>query len=122
MSFCVYLFRLPLIRIVFSHYRHSVAVRTERSVFELRLLRGAGHVPADRIVVRRTDRIPGRHRAHIGVRLHFVQFAAGQVAVRHSCRDRFHAVATCLHAVHGTRTIETGTRRHPNLQKKKKTI
>lgn len=91
-----------------SHNRHCVAIRTERSVFEFRLLRGARHVPADRIVVRRVNQIPSRHRAHSGVRLHFVQSATGQVAVRHRGRHYIHVVPADLHRVHGTRPIETG--------------
>lgn len=91
-----------------SHNRHCVAIGVERGVFKFRLLRGAGHVPADRIVLRRADPIPGRHGAHAGVRLHLVQSAAGQVAVRHCGRHRFHAVPAHLHAVYGTRPIQTG--------------
>jgi len=93
---------------VLSHNRHCVAIRTERSVFEFRLLRGARHVPVDRTVIRRVDQIPSRHRAHVSVRLHLLQFATRQVAVRHRGRHRFHVVAAHLHRVHGTRPIETG--------------
>jgi len=93
---------------VLSHNRHRVAIRTERSVFEFRLLRGARHVPVDRTVVRRVDQIPSRHRAHVSVRLHLLQFATRQVAVRHRGRHHFHVVAAHLHRVHGTRPIETG--------------
>lgn len=93
-----------------SHNSHSVSVRTERSVLEFRLLRGARHVPVDRTVFRRTDQIPGRHRSHVGVRLHFVQFTAREAAVRHRVRHHFHVVAADIHPVHGTRTVQTGNR------------
>jgi len=91
-----------------SHNWHRVEVRTERSVFEFCLLRGAGHIPADRVVIRCADQVPGRHRAHAGVRLHLVQFTARQAPVRHSGRHDFHDVAAHIHSVHGTRHIETG--------------
>lgn len=87
---------------------HSVAVRIERSVFEFRFVRGARHFPVDRIVFRRPDPVPGRHRAHVGVRLHFVQLATGQIAVRHSGRHDIHVFATDLLPVHRTRSDETG--------------
>lgn len=96
-----------------SHNRHSVTVGTERSVFKFRLLRGAGHLLVDRVVVRRADQIPGRHGALVGVRLHLVQLAARQTAVRNRGRHGFHAFPANIHTVHGTRTVETGnSRRH----------
>lgn len=94
--------------VAISHNWHRVAIRIERSVFEFRLVRGAGHFLVDRIVFRRVDQIPSCHRAHLSIRVHFVQFATGQVAVRYRCRHHFHVVAANLHRVHGTRPIETG--------------
>lgn len=93
---------------VSSHNRHSVTVRVERSIPKFRVLRGAGHFPADRVVFRRADQIPSRHRTHVSVRLHFLQFTAGQVAVCHCGRHCFHVVAVNIHPVYGTRHIETG--------------
>lgn len=93
---------------VTSHNRHSVTVRIERSIPKFRVLRGAGHFPADRVVFRRADQIPSRHRAHVGVRLHFLQFAAGQVTVRYCGWHCFHVIAVDIHPVHGTRPIKTG--------------
>lgn len=92
----------------YSHNRHSVAVRTERSVLKFRLVRGTGHFPDDRIVFRFSDQITSRHRAHVGVRLHFLQFAAGQVAVRCCGRHHVHVVAVNIDSDHGKRTIKTG--------------
>jgi len=93
---------------VCSHNRHSVTVRIERSISKFRVLRGAGHVPADRIVFRRVDQIASRHCTHVSVRLHFLQFAASQVTVRHCGWYCFHVVAVDIHPVHGTGPIKTG--------------
>lgn len=96
---------------VSSHNRHSVTVRVERSIPKFRVLRGAGHFPADRVVFRRADQIPSRHRTHVSVRLHFLQLTAGQVAVCYCGRHHFHVVAVNIHPVYGTRHIKTGSQK-----------
>jgi len=93
---------------VSSHNWHSVALRIERSIPKFRVLRGVSHFPADRVVFRRADQIPSRHRTHVSVRLHFLQFASGQVTVRHCGWHCFHVVTVNIHPVNGTRPIETG--------------
>jgi len=93
---------------VSSHNRHSVTVRIERSILKFRVLRGASHFFADRVVFRRANQIPSRHRTHVSIRLHFLQFAARQVTVCYCGWHYFHVVAVNIHPVHGKRPIKTG--------------
>lgn len=87
---------------------HCVTVWIERSIFKFRLVRGASHFPVDRIVFRPVDQIPCRHRTHVIIRIHFVQFTTGQATVRHCSWHHFYVVTADLHLVHGTKSIKAG--------------